>query len=130
MTSHRQRRIAELLREELSLLVSAELEDPRLADAMLSVSDVEVSPDLQSARVYVNHALTDAESFAILEALRHSEPFLRRALVEHLDLRVTPSLHFYIDESGRRAQRVDDILDAIAHQSQSQPHDAEDIIPG
>ena len=115
MTSHRQQRIAALLREELSLLISAELDDPRLSDALVTVADVKVSPDLQSARVYVDHALPIVASREILEALRHSEPFLRRSLAENLDLRVVPTLSFHIDETSRRARRLDEILDEIAH---------------
>jgi ribosome-binding factor A len=115
MTSHRQQRISELLRDELGLLISAELDDPRLSDALVTVTDVRVSPDLQSARVYIDHALPVTASREILEALRHSEPFLRRALVENLDLRVVPTLSFHIDETSGRARRIDALLDEIAH---------------
>ncbi len=57
MPSRRQERVSEMLREELSLLISTELIDPRLEDAMVTVTDVTVSEDLRNARVYVEHAL-------------------------------------------------------------------------
>ncbi len=50
MTSRRQERIAEVLTEELGLLIASELTDPRLDDAMVTVTDVQVSPDLGNAR--------------------------------------------------------------------------------
>ncbi len=117
MISHRQQRISELLHQELSLLISAELTDPRLADALVTVTHVTVSPDLHNARVFVDHALSADANHQVLAALRHAEGFLRRALAENLNLRVVPELSFAIDEVERRARRVDHLLDALAGSS-------------
>jgi len=114
MTSHRQERVAEALLEELGLLIASELTDPRLEDAMVTVTDVKVSPDLGNARVYVQHALPDAQSRAVLSALQHAASFLRRALMENLQLRVVPELHFTIDTTEKRAQHIEEILSLIA----------------
>ncbi|MGC8782009.1 MAG: 30S ribosome-binding factor RbfA [Anaerolineae bacterium] len=114
MTSYRQQRISELLHQELSLLISAELTDPRLADALVTVTHVTVSPDLHNARVFVDHALPAEANHQVLAALRHAEGFLRHALAENLNLRVVPELSFAIDEVERRARRVDQLLDALA----------------
>jgi ribosome-binding factor A len=114
MTSRRQERIAEVLTEELGILIASELTDPRLEDAMVTVTDVQVSPDLGNARVYIQHALPAAQSRNVLSALQHSTTFLRRALVENLHLRVVPELHFVVDETEKRAHRIDEILDQIA----------------
>jgi ribosome-binding factor A len=114
MTTRRQERIAEVLTEELGLLIASELTDPRLDDAMVTVTDVQVSPDLGNARVYIQHALPASRSRDVLSALQHSTTFLRRALVENVHLRVVPELHFVIDETEKRAQRIDQILDQIA----------------
>jgi ribosome-binding factor A len=114
MTSRRQQRVAELLHEELGLLISTELTDPRLADALVTVTRVDVSQDLHNARVYVEHALGPRESPQILAALAHSQTFLRKALVENLNLRMVPDLTFHVDETGARARRVDELLDSIA----------------
>jgi ribosome-binding factor A len=114
MTSRRQERIAEVLTEELGLLIASELTDPRLEDAMVTVTDVQVSPDLGNARVYIQHALPAEQTRNVLSALQHSTTFLRRALVENLHLRVVPELHFVVDETEKRAQRIDEILDRIA----------------
>lgn len=124
MVSRRQERIADLLREELGLLISAELADPRLEDAMLAVTDVQVSADLQTAHVYVEHVLGEAQSREILIALANARSFLRRALLENLGLRVVPNLFFHIDMTERRAQQVDALLDLIA-QTGAAPSDQE-----
>lgn len=114
MTTHRQERVAEVLSEELGLLIASELTDPRLEDAMVTVTDVQVSPDLGNARVYIQHALPASQSRNVLSALQHSATFLRRALVENLPLRVVPELHFVIDETEKHARRIDELLDQIA----------------
>jgi ribosome-binding factor A len=103
-----------MMREELSLLIGAELFDPCLADAMVNVTDVEVSQDLRNARVYVEHSLPSTQSGEVLAALRHAEGFLRQALVENLDLRFVPMLSFHIDNTNERGRRIDALLDSIA----------------
>ena len=105
-----------MMREELSLLIGAELSDPRLADAMVNVTDVEVSQDLRNARVYIEHILPSTRSSEILEALRHAESFLRQALVENLNLRLVPMLSFHIDDTNERGRRIDALLEAIARE--------------
>jgi ribosome-binding factor A len=125
VTTHRQQRVSELLREELSLLIQAELNDPRLEDALVTVTHVDITPDLMNARVFVDHALALEAAGAILEALRHAEPFLRRMLAESLDLRAVPSLTFHIDTVEQRARRVDAILDQIAVVEKAQPDEAD-----
>jgi ribosome-binding factor A len=103
-----------MMREELSLLIGAELTDPRLAEAMVSVTEVKVGQDLRNARVYVEHVLPSAQSDEVLEALRHAESYLRQALVENLDLRFVPMLSFHVDDTNARGRRIDALLDTIA----------------
>jgi ribosome-binding factor A len=126
LVSYRQQRVSELLREELGLLIQAEVDDPRLEDALVTVTHVDVTPDLLNARVYIDHALPAESARPILEALRHAEPYLRRALAESLDLRAVPMLTFHVDTVEQRARRVDSILDQIAAGDRAQSQDAHD----
>lgn len=126
MISHRQQRVSELLREELGLLIQSELDDPRLEEALVTVTYVDVTPDLLNARVYIDHALPPESARPILEALRHAEPYLRRSLAESLDLRAVPMLTFHIDTVEQRARRIDSILDQIAAGDPAQSQDAHD----
>jgi ribosome-binding factor A len=112
-TSRRQQRVAELLREELNLPITAELSDPCLSDALVVVTHVSVSPDMGNARVFVQHEAPDAAARSIVEALAHAEGFLRASLVENLDLRVVPHLSFEIDNTELRGRRIDQILAQI-----------------
>ena len=117
MTSRRQERVAERLHEELSILISSELDDLRLEDAMLTVTDVVVSPDLRNARVYVDHALPREAAPRITAVLRSAEQFVRRSLMQTLNLRYMPSLTFHIDHASATGRRVDELLDIIARES-------------
>jgi phosphoesterase RecJ-like protein len=110
-----------MLHEELGILLSTELTDPRLEDAMVTVTDVTVSEDLHNARVYVEHALPREASGRVLDALRHAEGFLRHALAENLSLRFVPELTFHIDTSTERARHIDILLDAVGRDSAGQP---------
>ncbi len=130
MTSHRQERISELLHEELGILISAELTDPRLEDAMVSVTSVVVSPDLRSARVFIEHALPPKASPEVLAALQHAEGFLRQALAENLNLRFVPELSFKIDLTSTRASRIDALLDTVVAANQRISESANQRING
>ena len=122
-SSRRQQRVSELLHEELSILVSSALTDPRLADAMINVTDVVVSSDLRNARVYIEHVLPASASRQVLELLNRAQSFLRQALVENLNLRYVPELTFQVDRSGARSQRVDEILDNLATSAPGVSHE-------
>ncbi|MGQ9568084.1 MAG: 30S ribosome-binding factor RbfA, partial [Anaerolineae bacterium] len=69
MTTRRQRRVAELIQEELSLLIQREVRDPRVG--MVTVTHVDVSPDLRLARVYFSALGAEAQAPARL-ALEHA----------------------------------------------------------
>lgn len=132
MVSRRQERVAEMLLEELSILISTELTDPRLEDALVTVTDVQVSPDLQNARVYFQHQADPRATRQIVEALRHSHTFLRRQLAENLKLRTVPELHFTLDETEKHARHVDELLDSLkqdAAPQSGQMTDAADTVP-
>jgi ribosome-binding factor A len=118
MTTYRQQRISDLLHQELSLLIGAELSDPRLEDALVTVTRVVVSPDLHNARVSIEHALPRESSRQVVAALKHAEGFLRRAIAENLNLRVVPELSFHVDETEHRARHIDQLLDSLATEAQ------------
>ena len=118
MTSRRQERIAEVLTEELGLLIASELTDPRLEDALVTVTDVQVSPDLGNARVYIQHALPPAQITARVErtaALDHvPAPCAGREPAPARRARAA------LRRSTRRrsaASRIDEILDRIARRA-------------
>ena len=107
MTSLRQRRVAEFLRQEISL-IAMELTDPRLA--YVDVTDVEVSADLRHARVFVADVEESDHKNEILEALEHASGHIRRELAQRGTLRYVPELSFHWDSSVEHGRRIDDLL--------------------
>lgn len=108
----RQQRVAELLFEELSIMVAGELNDPRVS--LAEVIRVDISKDLRNAKVYVHHADEDVSRRDFLKGLEHATPWLRGQLAIRCGLRVVPELLFVYDDSPERAARVDELLRKIA----------------
>ncbi|MCP4167358.1 MAG: 30S ribosome-binding factor RbfA [Chloroflexi bacterium] len=108
---YRKERLDELLYRELNTLVLYELNDPRLAD--ISISSVDVSRDLQTARVYVNMLDEETVVRQVLQGLEKASGFLRSEIAARINLRKAPELYFRIDTSYQEAKRIDNILDSI-----------------
>ncbi|WP_437670904.1 30S ribosome-binding factor RbfA [Sorangium sp. So ce131] len=113
-------RVAERLREDLSSLLR-ELSDPRLAGVL--VSRVELTDDLQSARIYVRNELgveDAAARRALLKGLEAASGRLRRDVARTMGLRVVPTLRFFYDEGIDAQRRVEDLLREIKDSSGGQ----------
>ncbi len=108
--SRRTLRVNELLRAEIAQLLQREVSDPRLG-GLISITSVEVSPDLRFARVFVSIYGPEEERQGAMRALERATPFIRRALREHIpSLRHIPMLSFRRDDSIERGVRVSGLL--------------------
>jgi ribosome-binding factor A len=117
----RTERVADILREEITQIVGYELEDPRLT--MVTVTEVRLSSDKRSARVYVTMAGDEEEHKAALAALKHAAPFVRKQLGLSLNLPRTPEIHFVRDRVEEEGERVDQLLQQIERERESQGKD-------
>jgi ribosome-binding factor A len=106
-------RVADQIQRELAAMLLQEVGDPRLHRA--TISGVQVSSDLATAKIYVTPAEgTDAEE--LLSALQRASGFLRHGLAHRLRLRALPRLEFIYDSTLDRAQRLFALLDtAVPH---------------
>ena len=108
--SQRQLRVGEELRHALAqLLRPGELRDPALHDANITISEVQISPDLKNATAFVV-PLAGAGSAGIMEGLKRSAPFLRGRVARVVDLRQVPSLSFALDTAFDSAARISELL--------------------
>ena len=112
MVTRRQQRLNQLLRDEIGKLVQHETDDP-LLKSLISVTDVEVTQDLQRAKVYVSFLEDGTEAQALMQRLQKAARFFRRELAERLNLRHTPELDFVHDPSIARGSRVLQLLREI-----------------
>lgn len=109
--TYRAQRLAQELREKLSLLISRELHDPRIGFATLTA--VKLSPDKRYARIYLSVFGSPAEQRQTLDALNEAAGFLRRLLGPSLRLRHIPELIFVFDASVEQGARMERILDEL-----------------
>ena len=112
MTTHRIQRLNGSIREELSDLLRREMRDPRLA-TLISITEVETTNDLNTAKVFFSVLGTDEEAAEALKALRHAAGYLRRELGTRLRARHVPTLDFRLDPSIARGARVLQLLHEI-----------------
>src|SRR5581483_1236669 len=97
--SRRSERVNELMREEISSIVQRELKDPRLG-GLISITQVESSPDFRHARVFVSVMGTEEQQKSSLTALNAAASYMRRELRSRLEsLRYVPELVFKEDHS-------------------------------
>jgi ribosome-binding factor A len=109
VAGHRHERIAGEMQQEISAMLAGELKDPRL-EAVATVTEVRVSPDLKQAKVYVSVAGSPAEQASAIEGLAAAAGFIRHELSERLQMRRTPELHFVLDRSEEYGQHIEDLL--------------------
>ena len=111
--SRRRERFASVLRTVVANLVQTELNDPRMR-GLLTVTRVEVSPDLRFAKIYVSVLGNKGEQKSTLNALRNGAGHLQSLLKNHLDFRVCPILDFRIDEHLKDNLDIMDLIDKVS----------------
>lgn len=114
--SRRMARVDELLKQEIARIVRDDVRDPRIG--FLTILDVETSPDLHHARVWVSVLGAAEEKRASLEALERARGFVRARIGESVVLKYVPELHFELDPTVERAARIDAILDDLRPDSE------------
>lgn len=126
----RSHRVADFIQRELAGLIRTQVKDPRVSP-MLTISAVEVSRDLTSAKVH--YTLLDADEQAETQAaLVRASGFLRRQLANQMHTRVVPQLRFYYDDSSAQGARMSALIaDAVAsNTTEGDPADVGDSADG
>lgn len=108
-TTHRHERVGEEIAHEINAMLAGELKDPRLEGSIIA-SEVRVQPDMKHARVFISVKGTTEEQTDAIKALEHAAGFIRHELVERLQLRRLPELHFALDLSEERVERIEELL--------------------
>ncbi len=101
----------EVLRE-LSVIIRDEVKDPRI-DPMLSITRVEVTPDLQYCKVHVSSLGSEEVLMDSIKGLKNAEGFIRRQLAHTVNLRKTPKLQFVPDRSMEYAVEMSKMIDEL-----------------
>lgn len=112
-TSIKNTRINGEVQKELSRIISREIKDPRI-HAMTSVTQVVVTPDLKECKAYISVLGDEQAQTDTLEGLRSASGYIRRELARSINLRNTPEITFYMDQSIEYAinmsKKIDDVM--------------------
>ena len=104
-------RVADLVRAELSELRARRVNDPGVG--FVTLTRVQMTPDLQHARVYFTTLGNNDQREQSRQALERATPFLRRQIGQRLTLKRTPALTFHFDESIEHQERVEQLLEEL-----------------
>jgi ribosome-binding factor A len=102
------RRVNESIKEIIGDAITTELKDPRIG--FVTVTDVDTSPDLRAARVYISVLGSEEERERSLAGLRSSHGFLQGKIASAMRMKRTPTLTFEYDESAERGDRISRLL--------------------
>jgi ribosome-binding factor A len=117
MTSRRAQKLAEAIREVVSMAILAELKDPRVRD--VTVTYVEASDDMRYAKVHVSVMGSQSRQQLSVRGLQNAAGFLQAKIAERLQLRYTPKLTFVLDQGVKRSIEVARILKEVLPSSQA-----------
>ncbi len=107
-------RVNSELKRQITKVISEEIKDPRLGDALIGVTKVYTTPDLKYAKVYLSIYASDADK--VQEAyftVCRSASFIRNKLKDEVNIRLLPELKFLIDDSVDYSIKIDGLLKQI-----------------
>lgn len=125
MTSRRTLKAAEAIREVVSMAILTEVKDPRVRD--VTVTGVEVSPDMRSAKILVSVMGNESKEALSLRGLESAAGFLQQKVAKRIDTRFTPRLVFAIDKGVKNSLEVARILrEVLPKEEAAEASDAAD----
>ena len=123
---NRNLRIASQIARDLAELIPREVRDPRAS--LITITDVELTPDYAHAKVYFSLLIGDSAESEI--ALNEAAGFLRNGLFKRLSIHTVPTLHFHFDRTTERAAELNAmILEANANRAKDEEPKADDANP-
>ncbi len=116
--SLRPNRVGEQMKKELGEIITRKIKDPRIG--FVTVTDVQVTGDLQQATVYISVLGDQEQRENTLKGLAKAKGFIRSEIGQRIRLRKTPEITFEFDESIDYGNRIDTLLHQIARESESE----------
>lgn len=104
-------RVASVIKEEVGSYIAREYRDP--AYGFITITDVSVSPDIRIAKIYVSIMGSPEVKAVTMRMLEERKGEIRSFIGSHLRLKFTPAIHFFIDETLDRVERINDIIKQI-----------------
>jgi ribosome-binding factor A len=117
--SQRAQRVGDQIQRELADLLRLHVKDPRIG--MVTVTAVEVSPDLSHAKIFFTHLAGKEDAANAVAALQHSAGYLRTELAHRFKLYTVPQLHFVYDDSIESGLRLSKLIDDAVAEDRKHP---------
>lgn len=124
-TSHKSQRVNGEIQRELSVIISREIKDPRIAP-MTSVTDVMVTQDLKYCKVYISVLGDENVANDTILGLKSAAGYIRRELARRVNLRNTPELSFVLDTSISYGMEMSKKIDEVMSNIKSEDSNGED----
>ena len=113
--TRRTEKVGDTIQRVIAELIERKVKHPALTDVMLSITHVNVAPDLMSARVHISLlGVDDAQAEEVLTALERTEPFFHREMMRQLRMRRVPRLKFSRDRSIEEGDRMTTLMREVA----------------
>lgn len=122
-STKRSRQVADMIQRHLSVALRQHIQDPRLAN--VAITDVVLSPDLRVAKIYFT-LVKDSELEEAQTALKNAAGHFRHIIATHIDLRYTPVLNFFYDETIAHAERLNRLIQQAEGKKPDEPSDETD----
>ncbi len=104
-------RINHELQRQISEIISQEIKDPRIGNAVVGITKVSTTPDLKYSKIFVSiYSKDTVEQKEAFDTIVRSSQFIRNALKNKVKMRVIPELHFIQDKTEEHGSRIDEIL--------------------
>ena len=115
---NRQRRLGQLLKQEISELLAREIKDPRIA--FVSITSVDVAPDLRHAKVYISVLGSESERKSTIAGLRSASGYIRRELGARLSLKYAPEIRIMYDDSIEEGSRILALIQSVVPEQEEE----------
>ena len=123
MPTQRMISVGREVQRAIAKILSDEIDDPLIG--FVTVTDVEMSPDLRHAKVYLSVLGSEEEKADSMKGIRRAGKFIRGQLADRVELRYVPSLRFELDETAEKAQRIEELLRSEAEELDIEEPDAD-----
>jgi ribosome-binding factor A len=127
MSSRRVLKAAEAIREVVGMAILADLKDPRIQN--VTVTHVEVSPDMRQAKVYVSVMGDEKAQQLSLHGLQSASGFLQQKIAKRIDTRYTPRIMFELDMGVKKSIAIAKLLDDVLPHDELASEDEDDGSP-
>lgn len=122
--SLRSNRVGEQMKKELGEIIGRKIKDPRIG--FVTVTDVQVTGDLQQAKVFISVLGDELQRENTLKGLAKAKGFIRSEIGQRIRLRKTPEITFEFDESINYGNRIANLLFQIKEESKEEQNEQED----